>query len=208
MTQGVSGRRRLAAVGAAALVVAGLAACDGASGEPTETPSETESATQTGSPTPEETPSAPESPTPDSRIEVEDVGGAIAAAEYFLELYTYSRATGDLSAWREMSDPECNFCSNIAENTESRYSSGGHIEGGEMTIERTSGTAPTDSSPYFGVDAHIVEGVSEHYSPDEAEPEVLPAVRHVMVMALQYEDGRWIIRGVEVLSSEEVEGGN
>ncbi len=38
--------------------------------------------------------------------------GAITAATYFLSLFPYMYATGDLDAWKNMSDDNCEFCNN------------------------------------------------------------------------------------------------
>ena len=42
------------------------------------------------------------------------VEGAVAVAEYFLLLYPYVYATGDLADWNALSHPECIFCASVA----------------------------------------------------------------------------------------------
>ena len=39
--------------------------------------------------------------------------GLRLAGEYVLALYPYVYATGDLSDWQAMSDPECGFCNSV-----------------------------------------------------------------------------------------------
>ena len=51
--------------------------------------------------------------------------GAAAAATYFLSLYSYVYATGDLSLWQAMSTPDCEFCRLVAERVSTLHESGG-----------------------------------------------------------------------------------
>ncbi len=44
--------------------------------------------------------------------------GAAAAATYFMSLYPYVLATGDLAAWDAMSAPDCDFCNNTRTEVE------------------------------------------------------------------------------------------
>ena len=53
------------------------------------------------------------------------VEGAVATGEYVLALYPYVYATGDLSDWQAMSDPECGFCNNVINDVTELHSSGG-----------------------------------------------------------------------------------
>ncbi|WP_237585282.1 DUF6318 family protein, partial [Actinomyces howellii] len=41
--------------------------------------------------------------------------GAEATAIYFLSLYPYAFATGDLTTWKEMSEDDCIFCNSVIE---------------------------------------------------------------------------------------------
>uniref|UniRef100_UPI0028E56CF7 DUF6318 family protein n=1 Tax=Actinomyces dentalis TaxID=272548 RepID=UPI0028E56CF7 len=52
---------------------------------------------------------APEPQRP-AEADQHDLTGAIAAAQYFITLYPYVYATGDLTAFRAMSDATCKFC--------------------------------------------------------------------------------------------------
>ena len=51
--------------------------------------------------------------------------GLRLAGEYFMSLYPYVYATGDLSDWQAMSDPECGFCNSVINNVTELHSSGG-----------------------------------------------------------------------------------
>ena len=66
-----------------------------------------------------------EKPTPPDAMRRDDVAGAEAAAQYFLQLYPYVYATGDLAEWKAMSHPECVFCEGSLERADDVYGSGG-----------------------------------------------------------------------------------
>jgi len=51
--------------------------------------------------------------------------GAAAAATYFLSLYSYVYATGDLSLWQAMSTSDCEFCRLVTERVNTLHESGG-----------------------------------------------------------------------------------
>ena len=54
--------------------------------------------------------------------------GLRLAGEYFLALYPYVYATGDLSDWQAMSDPDCGFCNNVINDVTEVHSSGGWVD--------------------------------------------------------------------------------
>jgi hypothetical protein len=97
-----------------------LSACDGGE-EPTDPPttetSESTTPTEvTTEPTDLPTPPEVEAPTPPPEAAVDDHVGAIYAARYFLDLYTYMRQTGETAQFEAMSAPECEFCTSSIEN--------------------------------------------------------------------------------------------
>ena len=56
------------------------------------------------------------------------VEGAVATGEYVLVLYPYVYATGDLSDWQAMSDPECGFCNNVITKVTKLHDAGGWVD--------------------------------------------------------------------------------
>ena len=56
------------------------------------------------------------------------VEGAVATGEYVLALYPYVYATGDLSDWQAMSDPECGFCNNVITKVTKLHDAGGWVD--------------------------------------------------------------------------------
>lgn len=115
------------------LVTAALAGCAKPAPDPTPTSTSTSS-----SPTPSETSPAPTpGPTPPPKPEAwtrNDDTGALAAAQYFMDLFVYANATGDLTDWDAVSGPNCSFCQNTHEDITSVYGGGGRIDGAEATF--------------------------------------------------------------------------
>ena len=111
---------------------------------PTTTPptSAAPSPTQTPTPTP-----TPDAATPPERPDMSTVDAetAEAVAVYFLELYPYVYATGDLTEWRALSHPECIFCASVITNVEEMVAKGEHWEGGSWTIAAVDLVARTNT---------------------------------------------------------------
>lgn len=118
---GARHRRALVLVAGLALVGSAAAGCQ-SNPEP---PPLDRTATST-SPTPSPTASAPSLP-PEAK------GTSEAAAKAFVRHYVatinYAMATGHTSELRELSDVDCISCSEVADNIEKLYLSGGHLEG-------------------------------------------------------------------------------
>lgn len=86
--------------------------------------------------TPSPTPTPPEAvkPVEPEAMASPETEGAAAAAEYFISLYPYVYATGDLTPWRAMSHPECIFCASVMGNVEAQVAAGEHTTGGLLTF--------------------------------------------------------------------------
>ena len=54
--------------------------------------------------------------------------GLRLAGEYFMSLYPYVYATGDLSDWQAMSDPECGFCNSVITKVTKLHDAGGWVD--------------------------------------------------------------------------------
>lgn len=126
-------RARSLAAGTVVAIMIGAVGCSEDSPAPTPTTTSSSS-----SPTPTETSASPApSPTPPPKPEAwtrNDDTGALAAAQYFMDLYAYANATGDLADWKAAGTPDCEFCSGTASDIESIYSQGGHIRGAVFSL--------------------------------------------------------------------------
>ena len=133
-------RARRAAALAICLTLLG-AGCSNATNHTTYTPTWTPPATASASPTPTLSPEdaaaratalamePPEAYTPEFTPE-----GAATAATYFLNLFPYMYVTGDLDAWQNMSDDNCEFCNNAINDATTLHEAGGWADPWEQEI--------------------------------------------------------------------------
>lgn len=179
-----------------ALVGAGLGACGGAAGEP-ERPAPSTVATPTEEPSePEPAPSLPDPPEKPRAMERDDLEGAIAAAEYFLLLYPYVYATGDLDEWEAMSHVECVFCASVSENVEELHERGGYGEGPEMAVTRRDGALPDVEYEYFSVWLDLDAGDVQRFDLNSELIESYPAADVKVDVSLMRPDDEWLVYGL------------
>ncbi|HMO12486.1 MAG TPA: DUF6318 family protein, partial [Actinotalea sp.] len=128
-----TGKRRqvFAMVGAVALLGA-LTACTSPAPPPDPSPSSPEPTPTVSAPSP--TPTTPEPPEKPEAMQRTDEAGALAAAEYFMAVYSHARRTGDLSGWIAFSGQTCEFCSAVGRGVAAIYDSGGQLVGGETDV--------------------------------------------------------------------------
>nr|WP_277818624.1 DUF6318 family protein [Cellulosimicrobium arenosum] len=115
------------------MVSAGCTADEAPKQEPNTSKVETKPAPElTEEPEPTETgPAKPERP---AEMEKDDVNGAAASAEYFLELYPYVMATGDTAEWESMSYDGCKSCAGLIDQAEKIKKNGDIYAGGEVAV--------------------------------------------------------------------------
>ena len=126
----------LATVNAALLVLVG--GCTAGPPVPEQTFAEyTPTSTPTPTPTVTPTPTAPPvtAPTRPADMNRTDEVGAVAAASYFMELFSYVYRSGDLAEWDHVSAQACEFCANVRADVESVYGAGGRYVGEPIRLE-------------------------------------------------------------------------
>lgn len=187
-------------LGAGAVLVALLATgCSDAGGDVDPTPpsstdvNEEPSATEPASPAPGPTP-WPE-PTRPAAMERDDIEGAKAAAEYFLALYPYVFATGDLDEWDAMSHPECRFCASVKSRAVELHEAGGFGLGGEILIRDIRALPPDDEYAHFRVGVRGTENPSSSHSEAGDELDSATGGDVIFTVGVLY-DRRWMIRGL------------
>lgn len=198
--------RRVAAVVAAVLVAGSLTGC-GASDAPDDpTPPGEVEVTSAPEPDPEPTEPEPALTVPPETIPPErpaamdtvDKAGAEAVATYFLSLYPYVYATGDLSVWTELSHPECVFCTSVIDNVGELVSADQLAQGGMATILEVE-VAEVDPGRWFSVQVQLEQAPSRTVGRDGTLVEDFPdTVRYQMGVAVIRDDMGWRIRAVEV----------
>ena len=92
---------------------------------------------------------APERP---EGMDEESAEGAVATATYFVQLYPYVYATGDLEQWRSMSRQDCLFCGSVITNVTRLHDSGGWRDPWSQNIVKTTYSDPGPGSEYSRVD--------------------------------------------------------
>ena len=186
-------------VRAVAVVVAGVLVVAGCSGDPGPTTTPVVTSTPTVEPTPEPDPEpAPEAVPPErpAAMDTVDADGAEAAVTYFLSLYPYVYATGDLQEWRELSDPECIFCTSVIDNVEALVDKDQHSVGGLVTLSELE-SRPVDQGDAWMVQVRLHQEASTNVDADGAVVDEY-SVETVDNSVFVFHDGsQWWIRGVD-----------
>lgn len=169
---------------------------------PAPTPAQTTPADATPSPEPTTEPGPGPTPWPEptrpAAMDRDDLDGAIAAAEYFLALYPYVYATGDLDTWEEMSHPECIFCKGAADEVTELFEAGGYGDGGTFEIDDIAALPPDDEYAHFRVTITGREAESFSYSESgEVIAQTSGGSGHFNFAMVQ-RDGQWVTRGISV----------
>ncbi|WP_447925044.1 DUF6318 family protein [Georgenia muralis] len=174
---------------------------DGSAGTPTPTVSALEApSVEPSSAAPEPTSAAPsaevEKPVPPEAMRRDDVAGAEAAAQYFLELYPYVYATGDLTEWDAMSDPQCKFCAGVRTKSRELQDLGGRQEGGRMSIIAID-SRPPETSEHFAVWIDAEEEATRRLDSSGNVIEEFPGGTIEFDIAIAWTGSDWIVRGVD-----------
>ncbi|WP_255499749.1 DUF6318 family protein [Actinotalea sp. JY-7885] len=190
--------RGTAALLIGACAVGGLAGCTRDSVEPTPAPTVSSSPTATPSPTPTPT-TPPEAIAPERPAAMDEisVAGAEAAATYFMQLYPYAYATGDLTEWRNLSDPECVFCNSVVLNVEEQVAAGHSSTGSRMDVHEV--FAWEISVGRYGATVNATEGPSmELDASGELVSQRLTPETNELTYALAHDGTAWRVLEVGV----------
>ena len=138
---------------------------------------------------------APEPQRP-AQADQHDLTGAIAAAQYFITLYPYVYATGDLTAFRTMSDATCKFCSTVTTKVTDMHTAGGWADPWEHHATFTSITADVSTPNRYVVEFHLVS--DQHVSHRMGEPpQTNEENQGPILIQLLWKDGTgWIVEEV------------
>jgi len=188
----------MAGLAAGVVVVGGLAGCTGGPDEPSWTPTVwTPEETVEPSPTPTPTPDDPAAIPPErpAAMDTGDTAGAEAFATYFIELFPYVFATGDVDAFRAHSHPECVFCTDVIATAEAQTGAGGHSEGGLIDIQEVT-ALEIDPGKWWGGSVEMVQAAVVDIDRDgNVVTEVAETAYHVD-LAIVRENGIWLMREV------------
>ncbi len=191
-------RAQVAAVVAAiAFVTSGCATDAEPTDDATSQPPVTATPTPALSPTPSPSADVTVPPVRPEAMATPSADGAAAAASYFISLYPYVYATGDLTTWNELSAPDCVFCSSTRDGATTVQQNEGRVEGGSMTVESASGTE-IDAGNWYSATVIATEAPSAEYDTTGTLLEESLGGTYQFSMALTFMSGSWRIDAVDV----------
>ncbi|MDO4243598.1 MAG: DUF6318 family protein [Actinomyces sp.] len=124
--------------------------------------------------------------------------GASQAAGYFLQLYPYVFATGDLTTWEEMSEDECDFCSSVAEGVREIHDDEGWVEPWTPEITIVSyGTDPADPERYV-VQTRFFAPAHKSYDGIPITTSNVDARDVSIDVQLRWQGDHWVVEGAKV----------
>ena len=148
-------------------------------------------------PTPTPTPTGPVKPERPADMDRTDEVGAAAAATYFLELYPYVMATGDIEEWGQVSMTEtCELCTAVMGHVEDYVSSGNRYVGGGVSVDVLKTYALDTLYGGYPVDVKVAQDGSSVISPDGAVMEEEPAEVSELRVEVIHDGNSWRLAGV------------
>jgi len=135
-------------------------------------------------------------------MERDDIEGAKAAAEYVLALYPYVYVTGDLDIWRELSHPDCNFCSSVLANVRDLHADGGYVDGPAVDVLHVEVAGPNQMHEYYAVSVDVSESAHAYYDEQGSIVDTFEGSHLAVDMALQHDRASWLIRAVTVKDAD------
>ena len=196
--------KRLPALGLAVLAVAaGLAGCSDGNTDAAPkaaTPSEPASVSATPPPTAPPPPATPyRFPTPEEPegMYQHTDGGAIATAQYFVELLGYQASTGDTSKMEKISLPECEYCNGRIAYVKHTYSIGSWADNYHTTNMTLLGYGPAPEGELgeIGVRIDVITPTYQYYIPDEGGLGIEESLELNMAVILEWHEDRWMVLG-------------
>ncbi|MGV8968134.1 MAG: DUF6318 family protein [Cellulomonas sp.] len=142
-------------------------------------------------PTPSPAPISP--PARPAAMDRNDTEGALAAMTYFIALYSYAYASGDLSEWQAMSDPECVFCAGLTTDVQGAVADGSTVVGGELTIISSEASA-APAANIFRVDLTVSQTAYEAVDKSGTITSSGPGTKSASITAALEHDLTWIVR--------------
>ena len=141
---------------------------------------------------------AMEEPVPPEGMNENTPDGLALATGYFLDLYPYVFATGDLTAWEEMSEDNCIFCNSVIDNATGLHEGGGWADPWEEQITLVSyGSDPADPDRYV-VTASISSPDRYEYSGSPVESVEIAAGESLLLVQIRWSDGQWHVEECEL----------
>jgi len=124
----------------------------------------------------------------------DDEAGAVAAATYFLTLYSYTQSTQDTSAWVDVSHPDCRFCASVVEDVTDQRAKGRVTRAAPIEVHSAS---TEEISPLaFSVTLEVTTGPDDVYGADGELMERTTNARGRTTVWVVRQGAVWVVRGV------------
>ncbi|MBE6482678.1 MAG: hypothetical protein E7Z94_09985 [Actinomyces ruminicola] len=199
--------RPVTAALAACLATLALAAGCATSNTATTTtaPAASATATPTASPTPTLSPEdaaaratalAMEPPQPYTPEFTPD--GAAEAATYFIELYPYVYATGDLDTWQNMSEDDCEFCNSVVSNATELQNAGGWIDPWEQEITPLEWWTDENDPNRYVVRTQVNSHERDQHPGTNEPPIHIEQAEDILLVQLRWTGSNWSIEIVDI----------
>ncbi|UKJ62726.1 hypothetical protein H1Q78_13345 [Cellulosimicrobium cellulans] len=191
-----SARRRTLTLGVALVVGCTAAACSGTTEpDPTRSVETSEEPSPTRAPEPSPTETGPVKPERPAAMDRDDAEGAAAAAEYYIELYPYVMATGDLTDWNGMAHGDCAACAEVESDATRRAEKGDSFVGGALTavVPEPEKYFRDEATGIFPLDVDVVEDASTITSPDGDVVHETPASKYTRRIEIGRNSGSWVV---------------
>lgn len=171
-----------------ATVVSAIAVAGCTDGDPGDGPTATLATSMSPTPSPSPTVDLTRLPEKPAAMSEPTTDGAIAAATYMLDLYTYAFVTGDTAPWRALAASTCEFCSGVVEGVDELAAAGHASTGGPFRVQDSRAVEVTESE-WFSVDLVAVQEPSRRVDAEGATVADNPGGSFRVVYALSWNDG-------------------
>ncbi|MDU0348789.1 DUF6318 family protein [Actinomyces sp. MRS3W] len=171
-----------------------------AGGTPTVSTSPTPSASQTPSLSPEDAAAratALAMEPPDSYTPEFTPDGAANAATYFLNLFPYMYATGDLDAWKDMSEDDCEFCNNALDDAAELHDAGGWADPWEQEITPLEWWTDEADPNRYVVRVNVVSQAHSEHPGGDTPSRTVEKSEGALLIQMYWEDRDWKIEAGE-----------
>ncbi|WP_315093528.1 DUF6318 family protein [uncultured Cellulomonas sp.] len=180
----------------AVAVLLWLTACTGSTPTtPTATGAGTESGVPTPTPSPTQTVDLTVPPVRPEAMATPSADGAAAAATYFTKLHAYAYATTDLAAWKAMSEPDCQFCTNVIDGVNAMVVADESDRTAEMIVSSAFGTE-IDPGVSYSATLLVSQAASQRLDRDGNVIRTDEGGDFELYFALAWRDG-WFVREVD-----------
>lgn len=138
-----------------------------------------------------------------------DLAGAQAILAYWLQLLTYAQQVGDTTETKQLSHPDCVYCSSMNGAIDGLIARDGHSVGGAVAVSDVSGSEVTPGS-WYAVRLTLVEEPSREVAASGVVTKSYDERKtYAIDGAVVYENGTWQVREVsyEVVARETLPAG-